>query len=146
MSNDNDIYVYIIKMKNGDDLVSELTDITEEDDIDGDLFLIKPMKLHTYFDQESDPPKQILFLNPWLPIGIVKTYDVSVYLEDVFAYVEVTDEFKEHYIQARSDIEDVADQFEQMRNNKAEKIAENVYSLGSKMKKKPSKPEEETTE
>lgn len=133
MDVDKDQFIAVVKLKSGVNLVSEVQDYSKHADEDS-ILLIKPMELHSYFDESEDTPKRIMFLDPWMPMGIVTDYDVVIHSEDYYVYTEVTKEFAQHYHQALADLK-VADEKNEEKA-KVEKISENVYSLG--VKKKPS--------
>lgn len=136
-------YVLYMKFKNGDEVISEATVLEDDGEQIGDFFLIKPMAILGFLDTEVDPPKKILYMQPWLPVGVVKTHSTEVYIEDTIMYTEVSPTFIPHYLQAidemKEDLSDYDEQEEEER--KPEKIGENVFSLGIK-KKEPKTPEE----
>jgi len=136
-------YVLYMKFKNGDEVVSEATVLEDDGEQIGDFYLIKPMAILGFLDVESDPPKKVLYMQPWLPVGVVKSHSTEVYIEDMIMYTEVSPTFIPHYLQAIDDMkEDLSDyDEEEEEERKPEKIGENVFSLGIK-KKEPKTPEE----
>ena len=137
-------YVLYMKFKGGDEVVSEATVLEDDGEQIGDFYLIKPMAIHSILDIEVDPPRKTLYMQPWLPVGVVKTHSTEVYIEDMIMYTEVSPAFIPHYLQAIDDMKEDLSDFdeEEEEERKPEKIGENVFSLGIK-KKEPKTPEEE---
>ena len=138
-------YVLYMKFKNGDEVVSEATVLEDDGEQIGDFYLIKPMAILGFLDVESDPPKKTLYMQPWLPVGVVKSHYTEVYIEDMILYAEVAPSFIHHYLDAIEEMKDelADDDGEEEYQNKPEKIGENVFSLGIKKKEpKTTDPEE----
>jgi hypothetical protein len=136
-------YVLYMKFKSGEEVISEATILEDDGEQVGDFFLIKPMAIHGIFDTEVDPPRKILYMQPWLPVGVVKSHSTEVYIEDMIMYTEVSPTFIPHYLQAIEDMKDDMSDYDvdEEEERKPEKIGENVFSLGIK-KKEPKTPEE----
>lgn len=141
--NDGKPYVLYMKFKSGEEVISEASIMEDDGEQVGDFFLTKPMAIHGIFDTEVDPPRKILYMQPWLPVGVVKTHSTEVYIEDMIMYTEVSPAFIPHYLQAIEDMKDDMSDYDadEEEERKPEKIGENVFSLGIK-KKEPKTPEE----
>jgi hypothetical protein len=137
-------YVLYMKFKSGEEVISEAAILEDDGDQVGDFFLTKPMAILGFLDTEVDPPKKVLYMQPWLPVGVVKTHSTEVYIEDMIMYTEVAPSFIPHYVSAveemKDDMSDYTEDEEEQR--KPEKIGENVFSLGVK-KKEPKKTDPE---
>jgi hypothetical protein len=136
-------YVLYMKFKSGEEVISEASILEDDGDQIGDFYLTKPMAIHAIFDTEVDPPRKILYMQPWLPVGVVKSHSTEVYIEDMIMYSEVSPTFIPHYLQAIEDMKDDMSDYDadEEEERKPEKIGENVFSLGIK-KKEPKTPEE----
>ena len=136
-------YVLYMKFKSGEEVISEASIMEDDGEQVGDFFLTKPMAIHGIFDTEVDPPRKILYMQPWLPVGVVKSHSTEVYIEDMIMYTEVSPAFIPHYLQAIEDMKDDMSDYDadEEEEKKPEKIGENVFSLGIK-KKEPKTPEE----
>lgn len=135
-------YVLYMKFKGGDEVISEAAILEDDGEQVGDFFLTKPMSIQAILDTDVDPPRKILYMQPWLPVGVVKTHSTEVYIEDMIMYTEVSPAFIPHYLQAIEDMKDDMSDYdaEEEESRKPEKIGENVFSLG--FKKKDPNPEE----
>jgi hypothetical protein len=136
-------YVLYMKFKGGDEVISEAAILEDDGEQVGDFFLTKPMSIQAILDTDVDPPRKILYMQPWLPVGVVKTHSTEVYIEDMIMYTEVSPAFIPHYLQAIEDMKDDMSDYDadEEEERKPEKIGENVFSLGIK-KKEPKTPEE----
>jgi len=136
-------YILYMKFKTGEEVISEAAILEDDGEQVGDFFLTKPMSILGFLDTEADPPKKILYMQPWLPVGVVKTHCTEVYIEDMIMYTEVSPFFIPHYLQAVEEMkDDMSDYDEEEEIRKPEKIGENVFSLGIK-KKEPKTPDPE---
>jgi|ERR1700747_251210 len=125
--------ILYIKFKTGDDIISQVADV-EDDDVDGDVILFNPMKLDSYVNHDVDPPRQLMYLQPWLPMGVITNNAVVVYMDDILTYSTVTKSFRDHYIVAVTENLEYADEEDESQSKakqpKAQKIGDNVFTVG----------------
>lgn len=87
-----------IKLNNGEDLVSEIETSNELE-----YTFKNPMKIVVDTDLESS--KQIIFLHPWLPSGVVQATTVQLHASVIFLTTEVLEDVKEYYVNIVGEIE-----------------------------------------
>jgi len=126
--------IMYFKLKSGDEVVSEVMFLDEDDELDvcADILMSSPYKISSYIDtDETQNDRQVMFLSPWLPIGIVKRNECVLQLMDVICYAEITDKFLELYLEAA---EQNAKEYEEDAPEpskipeKPKKIGDNVFS------------------
>ncbi len=106
--------VKFIKLNNGEDLIAEIEDSNEMQ------FTFKnPMKI--IVDTDLETSKQIIFLHPWLPSGVVPPTSIKLPSNVVFLVTEVLDDVREYYINMVVEVE-MSETIKKKQKRKKKKI------------------------
>jgi hypothetical protein len=106
--------VKFIKLNNGEDLIAEIEDSNESQ------FVFKnPMKI--IVDTDLETSKQIIFLHPWLPSGVVQVNSINLPSNVIFLTTEVLDDVREYYINMVSEVE-MSEMIKKKQKRKKKKI------------------------
>jgi hypothetical protein len=106
--------VKFIKLNNGEDLIAEI-----EDSSDTQFTFKNPMKI--IVDTDLETSKQIIFLHPWLPSGVVPPTSIKLPSNVVFLITEVLDDVREYYINMVSEVE-MSEMIKKKQKRKKKKI------------------------
>jgi hypothetical protein len=106
--------VKFIKLNNGEDLIAEI-----EDSNDTQFMFKNPMKI--IVDTDLETSKQIIFLHPWLPSGVVPPTSIKLPSNVVFLITEVLDDVREYYINMVSEVE-MSEMIKKKQKRKKKKI------------------------
>jgi hypothetical protein len=90
--------IKFIKLNNGEDLIAEI-----ETETDKEYSLKNPMKVVIDMDLESS--KQIIFLHPWLPTGIVQLNTIKLPANIVYLTTDVLADISEYYSNMAAEVE-----------------------------------------
>lgn len=106
--------VKFIKLNNGEDLIAEIEDSNEMQ------FTFKnPMKI--IVDTDLETSKQIIFLHPWLPSGVVQMNSINLPSNVVFLTTEVLDDVRDYYVNMVSEVE-MSEMIKKKQKRKKKKI------------------------
>jgi hypothetical protein len=107
--------VKFIKLNNGEDLIAEIEDSNEMQ------FTFKnPMKI--IVDTDLETSKQIIFLHPWLPSGVVQMNSINLPSNVVFLTTEVLDDVRDYYVNMVSEVE-MSEMIKKKQKRKKKKVA-----------------------
>ncbi len=90
--------IKFVKLNNGEDLIAE---ISTENELE--YMFIHPMKIIVDTDLESS--KQIIFLHPWLPTGVVQQKGIQLHASVIFLITDVQDDVREYYTNMVTEVE-----------------------------------------
>ena len=113
MYNDDTQFVQFLRLKNGDDVVTELVEMGENDDIFYNL--INPLKV-VYLSTDNGGYMQIAFM-PWVFPRICDRQEFPIQIEDVLMRTDVSEYMYEYYWES-------VDNF---MNKKEEKVVEQQH-------------------
>jgi len=107
--------VKFIKLNNGEDLIAEIEDSNESQ------FVFKnPMKI--IVDTDLETSKQIIFLHPWLPSGVVQVNSINLPSNVIFLTTEVLDDVRDYYVNMVSEVE-MSEMIKKKQKRKKKKVA-----------------------
>ena len=96
--------INLLRLKNGDDIVSYVIEYSKDQ-----VILREPMLVLVKNDYKSG--QQTLGMESWLPFKIIKNNEVMIKSDDVLFIISVSDEFSEFY-------ENMVDNFKNINETK----------------------------